>query len=127
VANDQNDQTGISRREFGSRLGAAAAGVAVAGDFLVAGVSPAPAVGRQIRGANDRVVLASVGIRGQGNSLKRGFARLPNVEIKTLCDIDANLAPERINDERLKDVATSSRRSYRISGVPWTTRTSTRS
>ena len=37
--------------------------------------------------------------------LKRGFARLTNVEIKTLCDPDANLAPERINDERLKDVA----------------------
>ena len=29
-----------------------------------------------------------------------------NVEIKTLCDIDANLAPARINDARLKDVAT---------------------
>ena len=27
-------------------------------------------------GANDRVVLASIGIRGQGNALKRGFARL---------------------------------------------------
>ena len=50
-------------------------------------------------------MLASIGIRGQGNALKRGFARLPNVEIKTLCDPDANLAPSRINDERLKDVA----------------------
>ena len=29
-----------------------------------------------------------------------------NVEIKTLCDIDANLAPERINDARLTDVTT---------------------
>ena len=38
--------------------------------------------------------------------MKRGFARLKNVEIKTLCDIDANLAPERINDARLADVAT---------------------
>ena len=43
------------------------------------------------------VVTASIGIRGQGNALKRGFAKLKNVEIKTLCDIDANLAPERIN------------------------------
>ncbi len=40
------------------------------------------------------VVTASIGIRGQGNSLKRGFAQLKNVEIKTLCDIDANLAAE---------------------------------
>ncbi len=66
----------------------------------------APHVGGRVLGANDRVVTASIGIRGQGNALKRGFARLKNVEIKTLCDIDANLAPERINDERLSDVAT---------------------
>src|SRR5688572_31084906 len=68
--------------------------------------SAAPQVGTRIIGANDRVVVASIGIRGQGNALKRGFARLSNVEIKTLCDPDANLAPERINDPRLKDVPT---------------------
>src|SRR5436190_22630175 len=66
----------------------------------------APNVSSRIIGANDRVVTASIGIRGQGNSLKRGFAKLKNVEIKTLCDIDANLAPERIHDERLAEVAT---------------------
>ena len=59
-----------------------------------------------MRGANDRIVLASIGIRGQGNALKRGFAKLKNVEIKTLCDIDANLADERIHDKELADVAT---------------------
>jgi predicted dehydrogenase len=37
--------------------------------------------------------------------VKRGFARLANVEIKTLCDIDANLAPSRIHDAQLTDVA----------------------
>src|SRR6266850_2294839 len=63
----------MSRREFTSRVGAAAAGIAIG---------------------------------GQGNSLKRGFAKLKNVEIKTLCDIDANIAPERINDAKLSDVAT---------------------
>src|SRR5687768_15349297 len=73
----------------------------VGGDWL----SAAPQVGGRVIGANDRVVLASIGIRGQGDALKRGFARLSNVEIKTLVDPDANLAPERINDERLKDVA----------------------
>ena len=91
---------GISRRDFNSRMGAATAGVMI-GSRLDA----APLMGQRILGANDRVVLASIGIRGQGNSLKRGFARLSNVEIKTLCDPDANLAPSRINDERLKDVA----------------------
>jgi predicted dehydrogenase len=104
VANDQNDQNGISRRDFTARLGAATAGLAVGGDLLGSAVHAA-GQGR-ILGANDRVVVASIGIRGQGNSLKRGFARLKNVEIKTLCDIDANLAPERINDARLADVTT---------------------
>jgi predicted dehydrogenase len=52
------------------------------------------------------VVLASIGVRAQGNALKNGFARLSNVEIKTLCDVDGNLADSRINDPRLKDVPT---------------------
>ena len=90
MANDRNDENGISRRDFTSRLGAAAAGVAVGGEILPAARRRARRQGR-VLGANDRVVLASIGIRGQGNALKRGFAQLKNVEIKTLCDIDANL------------------------------------
>ncbi len=83
---------GLSRREFTGRSVLAAA--AVVGT---------PAL--RVLGANDRMVLASIGIRGQGNALKRGFARLPGVEIKTLCDIDSNLFDARMKDERLKDVA----------------------
>jgi predicted dehydrogenase len=60
----------------------------------------------RILGANRRVVLAVIGIRGQGNALKRGFARLPGVEIKTLCDVDENLLPERLNDPELADLST---------------------
>jgi predicted dehydrogenase len=104
VSNDRKDENGISRRDFTTRVGAAAAGLAVGGEFFRP-VVHADTRGR-ILGANDKVVTASIGIRGQGNSLKRGFAQLANVEIKTLCDIDANIAPERINDARLKDVPT---------------------
>jgi predicted dehydrogenase len=104
MADNTKDSDGITRRDFAAKLGAAAAGVAVAGEFFTARANAAPQVGNRILGANDRVVTASIGIRGQGNALKRGFARLPNVEIKTLCDIDANLAAERINDSRLSDV-----------------------
>jgi predicted dehydrogenase len=106
VAGRPNDPSTVSRREFGTRVGAAAAGLALGGDAFGSLLEAAPHVGGRIIGANDRVVTASIGIRGQGNALKRGFARLKNVEVKTLCDVDANLAPERINDERLKDVAT---------------------
>jgi predicted dehydrogenase len=106
VASDPKEQD-ISRREFAARIGAVAAGIVASDSILrAAPVSAAPLVGSRVLGANDRVVLASIGIRGQGNALKRGFAKLPNVEIKTLCDIDANLADERINDKRLADVPT---------------------
>jgi predicted dehydrogenase len=102
-----DDANEISRRDFATRLGGIAAAAVVAGRKLAAApladTKPLPA---RVMGANDRVVLASIGIRGQGDALKRGFARLKNVEIKTLCDVDANLAAERINDPKLTDVAT---------------------
>ncbi len=100
---DRTRSRQMSRRQFTSRLGAVAglaAGSRLAGNALRA----APAGGQGIVGANDRVVVAVVGIRGQGNALKRWFARLENVEVKTLCDVDANLAPARINDEDLADI-----------------------
>src|SRR6266516_5070792 len=103
---NKDDRHDMTRREFATRVGAAAAGIAVGSKVLDGRIDAAPHVGGRILGANDRVVTASIGIRGQGNALKRGFARLKNVEIKTLCDIDANLAAERINDARLKEVDT---------------------
>jgi predicted dehydrogenase len=100
------DAEDITRREFVSRTAKTAAGVVVGGAALGSDAKGAPLVSDRVRGASDRVVLASIGIRGQGNALKRGFARLANVEIKTLCDIDANLFPSRVNDPRLQGVAT---------------------
>jgi predicted dehydrogenase len=108
VSTTDQDSNDISRRDFAVRLGgAAAAALAVTGDLGAAPLAnAAPLVGNRVLGANDKVVLASIGVRGQGNALKRGFARLPNVEIKTVCDIDANIGNERIHDARLADVAT---------------------
>ncbi|MGH9309323.1 MAG: Gfo/Idh/MocA family oxidoreductase [Vicinamibacterales bacterium] len=102
MASNRKVQDGLTRRDFTARVGAAAAGVALGGEFFNASAQTS---GRVI-GANDRVVVASIGIRGQGNALKRGFAVLKNVEIKTLCDIDANLEASRVNDDRLKEVPT---------------------
>jgi predicted dehydrogenase len=86
------DRTEISRRSFAATTTVAAAAV-------VAGAA------RRVLGANDRVVLANIGIHGQGNALKQGFARLPGVEIKTLCDPDENLFAARANDPELAGVA----------------------
>jgi predicted dehydrogenase len=97
----------ISRRDFASRSILAVAGVA-AGKTVLGAAKPetGPALGARVLGANDRVVVASIGIRGQGDALKRGFARLPNVEVKTLCDVDENLFASRAQDPQLKNVET---------------------
>ena len=97
----------ISRRDFASRSILAVAGVA-AGKTVLGAAKPetGPALGARVMGANDRVVVASIGIRGQGDAVKRGFARLPNVEVKTLCDVDENLFASRAQDPQLKNVET---------------------
>ena len=107
MASDRNDNNGgMSRRDFASRLGVAAAGLVVGGEFFRGSAAAASSVGNRVLGANDRIVLASIGIRGQGDALKKGFARLPNVEIKTLCDIDENLFASRAHDPALQNVPT---------------------
>ncbi len=103
MGNDRKDEDGITRRDFTSRLGAAAAGVVVADGIFGPFANAAPQVGNRVRGANDKIVIAHIGIHSQGNSLKRGFAQLKNVEIKTLCDIDGNLYPSRANDKAVLD------------------------
>ena len=87
------DRNEMSRRQFTATTSYAAAAVVAGG-------------ANRVLGANDRVVLASIGIRGQGDALKQGFAKVPGVEIKTLCDVDENLFASRANDPDLKDVAT---------------------
>jgi predicted dehydrogenase len=102
-----DDRKEISRRAFAAKTAATTAGV-LAGTAAFGGArtEAAPLVSSRVLGANDRVVLASIGIRGQGNALKQGFARLPGVEIKTLCDVDENLFASRANDPALAGVPT---------------------
>ncbi|MHC4658806.1 MAG: Gfo/Idh/MocA family protein [Planctomycetota bacterium] len=91
----------ISRREFLSRGTQTAAGV-FAATTLASCTSPQPtpvAKGRVI-GANERINMAVIGIRGRGGGLARSFAKIPNVRVQTLCDID-----ERLFAERVKQVA----------------------
>lgn len=47
-------------------------------------------------GANDRVRVAVVGIRGHGKNHYTNYATLENVEVAALCDIDENLFSERL-------------------------------
>lgn len=56
-----------------------------------------------IVGANERINVAIVGIRGRGGAHISGFCRLKesqNVVIKTLCDVDEELFADRIKSVR---------------------------
>ena len=87
----------ISRREFLNKTTRVAAGTIVAGALAsCAGPTAGPFMKSRTIGANDRINLAIIGIRGRGMPLAEGFARIPNVTIKTLCDIDANLFAGRV-------------------------------
>lgn len=78
--NDAN-RTEVSRRQF---LGRSAQGVAAG----VVGLSSSTA--RAGRSPNERIGLGIIGLRNQGKLLASEFARLDDVEIRSVCDVDAS-------------------------------------
>jgi len=86
-----------SRREFLVRGTQAAAGIVAAGTIAsCAATKPGPAPKGRVIGANDRINIAVMGIRSRGRNHAVSFAKMPNVFVKTLCDVDENLFPERV-------------------------------
>ncbi|HEV8129750.1 MAG TPA: Gfo/Idh/MocA family oxidoreductase [Acidobacteriota bacterium] len=77
----------VSRRNF-----LRVTGSATAASLLGATAS------RNVLGANDRVRVAIVGVRGRGNDHIKGYARLQNVEIAALCDIDESVLSQRLSE-----------------------------
>jgi predicted dehydrogenase len=65
-------------------------------NFLV--TAAAGAAASAFAGANDRVRIALVGLRGRGRDHIKGFGPMPNVEIAVACDIDESILRERLND-----------------------------
>ncbi|VAX14957.1 NADH-dependent dehydrogenase [hydrothermal vent metagenome] len=47
-------------------------------------------------GANDRINVAVIGIKGQGKAHIKAYQELENVNVVALCDVDENLFPERV-------------------------------
>src|SRR3954447_20773446 len=47
---------------------------------------------------NDTVRVACVGVRGQGQSHMRAYAKMPNVELAALCDVDESILEQRLKD-----------------------------
>ncbi len=68
-----------------------------AGLAAVSGISFL-AQSHRVWGANDRVRIAVVGIRGQGFTHIEGFSAVPNTEVAAICDVDENVIRQRLDD-----------------------------
>src|SRR5680860_1514959 len=81
------------RRDFIKKSLVGTAGIAIGG----LGFS-AKSYG-SIMGANEKITMAVIGIRGQGNGHISTWCKLKdnrNVFLKTICDVDEELYPERV-------------------------------
>ncbi|HET7187598.1 MAG TPA: twin-arginine translocation signal domain-containing protein, partial [Gemmatimonadaceae bacterium] len=74
-----DDERNITRRDFLERSGAVGLGVALGGVLPTA----APRA-RSVRSANEKVVVAVIGLNGRGLVHAQNFARLHNSEVAYL-------------------------------------------
>ncbi len=86
-------EKGISRREFLGKTGQIAAGMVGVGAMAERSRGQEASTVREGRviGANDQINLAAIGIRSRGSEVIGEFAKIQNVRVKTLCDIDENV------------------------------------
>ncbi len=68
-------------------------------NFVKTGVGAGIALqSAKILGANDRIRVAVVGLRGRGKDHLRQFSKISGVEVAAVCDIDENVIAERLGD-----------------------------
>ncbi len=82
----QNEVQNPARRDF------LKAGV------VAAGITATAASARKVLGANDRVRIAVIGLRGRGWDHVKGYKSVPGVEIAWFCDVDENVLRKRMAD-----------------------------
>jgi predicted dehydrogenase len=91
----QSESKNLSRRDFLSTSGKTAAGLASVGMLASSRLAVGASKKHRVIGANDRINVGVIGIRGRGKGLISGFAEIPNVHIKTVCDVDERLLGDR--------------------------------
>src|SRR2546427_10977171 len=78
VAEKHDEQDGMTRREFASRVGAAAAGIAIGGNLFESRAYGGPFVGSPVLGANDPLGPARHRAPGPRDALERGVSPREN-------------------------------------------------
>jgi predicted dehydrogenase len=86
----------ISRREFLAKTAQTTAGVVAATTLAGCVTQKGPVFATRVLGANERINMAAIGIRGRGLGHVKTFSGMKNVQLKTLCDTDENLYASRI-------------------------------
>ncbi|HLH37590.1 MAG TPA: Gfo/Idh/MocA family oxidoreductase [Bryobacteraceae bacterium] len=68
-------------------------------DFIKTGAAFAAAIqGSNVLGANDRIRVAVIGLRGRGHDHLKEFHKIDGVEVAAVCDIDENVMAQRLAD-----------------------------
>lgn len=75
--------------------------------FLKAGAATlaTAASAKRVLGANDRVRVAVVGVRGRGWDHVKGLQPIPGVELAYFCDVDENVLRKRLSDAEQMGIA----------------------
>lgn len=77
-------------------------------DFLKTGAVAAATIAtsaRKVLGANDRIRVAVIGVRGRGWDHVKGYSTIPGVEIAYFCDVDENVTRKRLADAERMGIA----------------------
>lgn len=91
----------INRREFLDEAFFAASMTALgAAGAFASPVEAAPKPRRQ--GANDRLRIAVIGVKGRGMAHVGGYLDLPGVEVAAICDIDLNVVGKAVSEVEKK-------------------------
>ena len=77
----------MNRRKFSKMAVAGSAGI---------GITPFILSDSGWKGANDRLNVAVIGIRGQGSAHIAEYSKLKDVRVAAICDIDSNLFKEKV-------------------------------
>ncbi len=68
----------------------------------------------KVRGANDDIRVAVVGIRGRGSGLINNFNDIPGVRVVALCDVDRNVLDREVKKFKDRDQKVQGYQDYRL-------------
>ncbi|HET9179732.1 MAG TPA: Gfo/Idh/MocA family oxidoreductase [Terriglobia bacterium] len=95
---EESNKPEVSRRDFLKTGAGASAGLAALSSVSFF-TRP-----EKIFGANDRVRVAICGVHGRGFDHVENYAKIRNAEIAAICDIDENVAGQRVGEMEKKGI-----------------------